>query len=296
MLAVAPPPPEEQQGDAVDGIEDAGGRFAADTAVVRRDTDRFDTACRPGWHVTAGAAPNGGYLMAIGARAMAERAERPDPVTLTAHFLAPPVIGPMEVHTELVREGGRHRTVAARIVQDGRECVRLLGTFADLSRADGPTRVLREPPPWPDVATLRSAPSDIDGVDVPEIFRRLEHRMPAATTGWVRGHPSGEGIHGGWCRWSDGATMDVLGLLFVADAYPPAVFDLGAATTWAPTIELTVHVRARPAPGWLATRFATRALTDGYFEEDGDLWDADGRLVALSRQLALSGRPRGSQG
>ena len=270
-------------------------RFASDTAVVRRDVDRFDTECRIGWRVIGGTAPNGGYLMAIGARAMAERAERPDPVTLTAHFLAPPELGPLEVVTEMVREGGRHRTVAARLVQDGRECVRLLGTFGDLARADGPTRVLCEPPPWPPVASLPDPKAGLGDFPTPEIFDRLDHRMPESTTGWTRGRPSGEGVHGGWCRWADGAAMDVFGLLFVADAYPPAVFDLGVAeVAWAPTIELTVQVRERPAPGWLATRFATRALTGGYFEEDGELWDEDGRLVAISRQLALSGRPRPS--
>ena len=266
-------------------------RFATDTAVVRRDTDRFDAECRIGWRVIGGTAPNGGYLAAIGGRAMAERAERPDPVTLTAHFLAPPALGPMEVVTEMVREGGRHRTVAARIVQDGRECVRLLGTFGDLARADGPSRVLREPPPWPPVDELPDPMTGLGDLPTPEIFQRLEHRMPPETTGWTRGAPSGEGINGGWCRWADGGDMDVFGVLFVADAYAPAVFDLGVAdVAWAPTIELTVQVRARPAPGWLATRFATRALTDGYFEEDGDIWDSTGRLVALSRQLALSGR------
>ncbi len=270
-------------------------RFDEDTAVDRHGEDLFGTECRVGWRVTDDAAPNGGYLMAIAARAMAMRAERPDPVTLTAHFLVPPAIGPMEVHTELVRAGGRHRTVAARIVQDGVEQVRLLGTFGDLTRAEGPTRVLRRTPDLPPVEDIRDAltAADAAGIDVPEIFRRLEHRMPASTTGWTRGRPSGEGVHGGWCRWPDADTFDTLGLLFIADAYPPAVFDLGAGPiTWAPTIELTVQVRARPAPGWLATRFATRALTDGYFEEDGEIWDSTGRLVALSRQLALIGRER----
>ena len=270
-------------------------RFATDSAVVRRDIDRFDAECHLGWRVIGGTAPNGGYLMAIGARAMAQRADRPDPVTLTAHFLAPPELGPLEVVTEMVREGGRHRTVSARLVQGGRECVRLLGTFGDLDRADGPTRVLREPPPWPPVTTLPDPVAGLGDFPTPEIFDRLDHRMPESTIGWTRGRPSGEGVHGGWCRWSDGAAMDVFGLLFVADAYPPAVFDLGVAeVAWAPTIELTVQVRERPAPGWLATRFSTRALTGGYFEEDGELWDEEGRLVAISRQLALSGRPRAS--
>ena len=267
-------------------------RFAADSAVERLDVDRFAAECRVGWRVFGDTAPNGGYLMAIAARAMAVRAERPDPVTITAHFLSPPGIGPVEILTEMVREGGRHRTVAARLVQDGIERVRLLGAFGDLDRADGPTRVLREPPVWPDVDTLPDTLAGLPEHALPEIFERLEHRMPPATLGWTRGAPSGDGVHGGYCRWPDTAAMDPFGLLFVADAYPPAVFDLGVSeVAWAPTIELTVQVRARPTPGWLSTRFTTRALTDGYFEEDGELWDASGRLVAISRQLALVGRP-----
>jgi len=54
------------------------------------------------------------------------------------------------------------------------------------------------------------------------------------------------------------------------------------------TIELTVHLRARPAPGWVAFRTSTRFLSAGYFEEDAELWDSAGVLVAQSRQLALA--------
>src|SRR5207249_1047345 len=72
----------------------------------------------------------------------------------------------------------------------------------------------------------------------------------------------------------------------------PAVFDMGvsagAIAAWVPTVELTVHVRGRPGPGWIAASFRTKFLCDGYFEEDGELWDSTGRLVALSRQLAVT--------
>jgi hypothetical protein len=60
---------------------------------------------------------------------------------------------------------------------------------------------------------------------------------------------------------------------------------------WAPTLELTVHVRAHPAPGWLRVRHQTRNLAGGMFEEDCEIWDSAGRLVCQSRQLALVPRP-----
>ena len=63
-----------------------------------------------------------------------------------------------------------------------------------------------------------------------------------------------------------------------------AVLEIGVAST---TVELTVHLRARPAPGWLAFRTLTRYLEGGYFDEDAEIWDSAGRLVAQSRQLAL---------
>jgi hypothetical protein len=71
---------------------------------------------------------------------------------------------------------------------------------------------------------------------------------------------------------------------------PPAVFD-AVEGGWVPTLELTVHVRARPAPGWLRCWFRTRFLIDGYLEEDGEIWDEQDNLVALSRQLARLNPP-----
>jgi hypothetical protein len=50
-----------------------------------------------------------------------------------------------------------------------------------------------------------------------------------------------------------------------------------------------MHVRARPAPGGLACRVSTNYLIDGYHEEDFEISDSTGRLVAQSRQLALLG-------
>jgi acyl-CoA thioesterase len=48
-----------------------------------------------------------------------------------------------------------------------------------------------------------------------------------------------------------------------------------------------VHVRFRPAPGWIRARLVSQDLQDGRMIEDGCLWDETGRLVARCRQLGL---------
>lgn len=272
-------------------------RFERDTAVERVGAGHYRGAVDPGWSVVEGGAPNGGYLMAIGARAMREDVAHPDPVSLTAHFLSVPEPGAVDVHVEVVRRGRRHSTVAARVMQGDQERVRLLGAFGDLGTAEGPTRVDREPPPLPPIDVCSDASAiDVEraragGYPIPPIVERLDRRSPDAVLRWAEGVPTGRGEMGGWTAWPDADVVDTLGLLVVADGYPPAVFNTGDSSLgWVPTVELTVQVRRRPAPGNLAAWFTTTAISDGYLEEDGEIWDADGHLVALSRQLALAAR------
>ena len=56
--------------------------------------------------------------------------------------------------------------------------------------------------------------------------------------------------------------------------------------TWAPTLELSAHIRALPVTGWLRVRVSTRNFAGGLLEEDAEVWDSADRLVAQSRQLA----------
>jgi hypothetical protein len=57
-------------------------------------------------------------------------------------------------------------------------------------------------------------------------------------------------------------------------------------------VELTWHMRAVPAPGPLAVETRCRHVGGGWFDEDAEVWDAAGRLVAQSRQIARVGRGR----
>jgi acyl-CoA thioesterase len=79
----------------------------------------------------------------------------------------------------------------------------------------------------------------------------------------------------------------------MTDAFPPAVFTRAAAPNPVPTVDLTIHFRTTlPMPGlepddFVLGHFTTRTVAEGFLEEDGELWTADGRLVAHSRQLAI---------
>jgi acyl-CoA thioesterase len=121
------------------------------------------------------------------------------------------------------------------------------------------------------------------GAAMPSIADRLDYRV-AELPGWVRGQPSGNPALEFWMRFKDGTDAGLTALPLLVDAAAPAVLELGAIST---TVQLTVHLRARPAPGWLACRTLTRNVSGGYHEEDFEIWDSAGTLVAQSRQLCL---------
>lgn len=264
--------------------------FDRDTALEDQGAGRYQTTVSPDWNV--GDKPNGGYLAALAAKAMGASSGQPDPLSVTVHFLRPPAPGPVTITVERIRGGRAHATLEARLEQDGTERLRALAVFGDLDKAEGPTAVSAQPPDLAPVEDCHPALSQLPtGVRVP-IVDRFDMRLDPRTTGWVDGRPSGRAEVGGWVRFADGRPFDLPSLLVVVDALPPAVFDLGFGG-WVPTLELTTHLRAHPAQGWLRVWIRTRVAMGGYLEEDAEVWDRTGTLVAMSRQLALvPARPR----
>lgn len=254
--------------------------FAAASAVRLLSPDRFGADIAPGWDIVGNA--NGGYLLAIAARAAAEAAGGRRPVSITGHFLAPGRPGPIQIDTEIERTGRRITTVRATMRDETRALLAVLGSFAAGESDPHPiTRIEAAPPDMP-------APEDCVPVEPTESF-------PPPFMGKVelRVHPedaamdSGVPRFRGWFRLRSGESIDHFGLLVAVDSFPPTIFAARMPVAWTPTLELTAHVRNVPEPGWLRCEFTTRFISGGYLEEDGEVWDASGRLVAQSRQLAL---------
>jgi acyl-CoA thioesterase len=256
--------------------------FDVDTQVEATAPGVFAATVTDRWNALTGS-PNGGYLLAIVLRTLSAVMPHPDPIVVSAFYLRPGAAGPAEVRTEIARSGRRVATGEASLFQDGKEAVRLVATFGDLSKADGRTLLLNQPPDLPPadqcVDPLASGP--IPGLTIVD---RFDYRMPEQP-GWAQGSPTGRPSMELWMRFSDGREPDLLALPLLVDAAAPAVLEIGE--TGSATIELTVHLRARPAPGWLACRMSTRHVIGGYHEEDFEIWDSKGNLVAQSRQLAL---------
>ena len=245
---------------------------------------RFTGQVHPAYNI--GNNPNGGYLLALAVAALQQaHPAQPDPLSVTVHYLRPGLSGqPCRIDTQLLRSGRALSTARATLVQDGSARLELLAAMGDLADAAPTPPLLALPMPQippPEACPGRSA--DAQGVGLP-ILDRLDIRL----------HPqqalagaAGQALVSGWIRLRDGRPPDALACLMFADAFPPAVFGLLGLVGWVPTVELTVHLRARPAPGWMLGQFWSHDLADGRVIEDGALWDSSGRLVLQSRQLAL---------
>ncbi|MEW1655273.1 thioesterase family protein [Streptomyces sp. NPDC093707] len=266
--------------------------FDRDTAVTRRAPGVYDAHLSAGWTIIN--AVNGGYLLALLGRALGDALPHPDPLTVTAHYLTASVPGPAVIRTELVRTGRTLSTGTATLVQfadDGTEVerIRVLATYGDLAALPDDVRTTAKPPALPPYEHCLGTESAPDGKPaIPgstAIAERLDLRLDPATLGWAVGAPSGNGQMRGWFGLADGRDPDPLSLLLTVDALPPTAFELGLRG-WVPTVELTCHVRCRPAPGPLRVAITTRNLAGGFLEEDAEVWDSADRLVAQSRQLA----------
>ncbi len=238
----------------------------------------------PAWNI--GDNPNGGYLVALALRRVFLPGD-PDlaPWSVTAHFLRPGIAGARyEVEAETVKDGKTATFVQARLVQEGSERVRVAGVLGTVTPGASAGRVIEAAPPAiPPPADCPPRSAGEQGVALP-ILDRLDIRIHPDQ---VRAGQAGDPVVSGWIRHRDGSPPDGVSLAVFADAFPPSVFGRFGAVGWVPTIELTVHVRRRPAPGWILGRFETRDLAGDRLIEDGTLWDESGAVVATSRQLGL---------
>jgi acyl-CoA thioesterase len=226
--------------------------------------------------------PNGGYLMALMASAMLQHSTKKSMAIITANYMARCSTSDALLSMENISVSSQFERLQARLMQDGKEKIRAWGTFVDENMACALNRCETAPPvmaPLNHCVTIPQMPGFT-------LFDQLDVRLDPACAGWMTGNRVDRSEQKGWIQFKDARPHDALSLLLMADAFPPPVYATQGLGAWVPTIELSVNIRQLPASEWLKCVFRTRFITCGLIEEDGQLWDETGALIAISRQIA----------
>ena len=260
--------------------------FDEQTAVERLDDGLFEAQLHEQWWVARG--PHGGYVASIILRALIEAL--PDsarhPRSFSVHYVAAPELGPLQIAVDVDRRGGSLTFMSARVTQGERPIARALGAFAE--GRDGIELTDAETPELPPKEQCFPLPKE--GPNLPAFIKNFDLYWGLGDAPFTG---SSRSLIGGWISLVEPRPCDALLAATYLDAWPPVVFPRLTAPMVAPTIDLTFHFR-RPLPldgshpgEAIGGVFRSSLTRDGFFDEEGELWSPDGRLLAQSRQLAL---------
>lgn len=255
--------------------------FDTDIQPVKCPENTFEVPLSGNW--TINGIPNGGYLMAVMANCMMQVCEKGSTPIVTAGFLSRCRPGTSRITVRPIAESRQFNRIEARLFQEGEEKIRAMGTFA--ARKDECFIERTESPP-PDIASVADA-IRIPSMEGYTLYDNVELKLDPDCIGWVNGSFSEQSEQKGWIRFHRERPADIPSVLLFSDAFPPAVLTSQGMVAWVPTVEMSVNIRRLPETPWVKGIFRTRFITCGLLEEDGELWDENGSLVAISRQIAV---------
>jgi acyl-CoA thioesterase len=251
-----------------------------DTALTEIKPFHYHLTVSGNWSISG--IPNGGYLLALLTNAMMRHSEKKSTPILTVNYLARTEPGEAQIFVEEISSSAQFNRLQARLIQNGKEKMRAMGTFAIETEE---CFIKRYEKLSPAISTLE------DCVAIPEmptytLYSRMDARLDPACAGWMQGRLAEKSEHKGWISFKDLRPYDVISVALVADAFPPPLFASLGLIAWVPTIELSVNIRNIPVTKWLKCIFRTNFINCGLLEADGEIWDEHGELIAISRQIA----------
>ena len=257
--------------------------FEQATAVSADGPGRWQAVLDPDWFGSL--APHGGHLAAQLLRAMQSEVADPELTarSLTVHFHAAGRPGPFTVQVSVERAGRNLTALSARATQDGVTLALALGVLG--RPRQGPELIGAKRRAIPAPEALRG-PSEHTQGQLPPVIAHYELR-------YAYGAPrsGGDPGTGGWVRPRVPLAPDDVLSTALSDTWMPSVYVAMAEPEATTTVELTVNFLASPtglAPdGFYQVGFRTPAAGEGYFREEGEIWGADGRLIARVSQLAV---------
>jgi acyl-CoA thioesterase len=254
--------------------------FDAAIAVTSDGPGRFEAQLHPDWDGPF--LPNGGILAAILLRAARTELGRPDlpPRTLSVHYPRPARHGAATVTAAVLREGRSSALVRVELHQDERLVCTALVTSTTARHS--PISLRKPAPRFPPLDSVEPGEPPAP----PPMMKRLDMRPSLGDAPFTS---SAEAMTGGWLGLrDDDRLVDAELITTFCDAWWPPIFATLDRLMAVPTLELTVHFRhTAPVEGPVFARFKTTTLHEGHYDETGELWAADGTLIAESGQIAM---------
>ena len=246
----------------------------------------------PDTNYFVGSTPHGGYLMAIMHKALTSILPHSTAISSSVQYLDRIDAKPFELEVETFKVSRGSSSGIVRLRQDDKVCTTFTGTCSDFEFMKGYDDLQK---PLPSIFAdkdkndyLEMNYDKISKGFTPSFIQQLECLIHPDHAWWNRETDGDSADNEARCSAfleMEGGKPDQFCLSFYSDILPPVVCNKYGPLGWIPTITLTTHIRQLPTTSQLYADFIATDINKGYFEQDCNIWDLNGNLVASSRQL-----------
>ena len=247
--------------------------------IVNPDTNYF-----------VGNTPHGGYLMAVMHKALTRILPHSTAISSSVQYLDRIDAKTFELEVETFKTSRGSSSGIVKLKQDDKICTTFTGTCSDFEFMKGYDGLQK---PLPNIFNesdkkdyIKMNYDKISKGFTPAFIQQLECLIHPDHAWWNR--DSNDKNNEARCSAfleMQGGIPDQFCLSFYSDILPPVVSNKYGPLGWIPTITLTTHIRQLPSTSELYADFRATDINKGYFEQDCNIWDLNGNLVASSRQL-----------
>ena len=238
-----------------------------------------------------GNTPHGGYLLALMNKAMTEVLPHPSAINSNIYYLDRTEPEPAELHVEVVRRSKGSSMGQVKLIQNNKITCLYSSICSDFQYMKGHSGLET---PMPKI--INSVQQDDFKVmnyenfklgSTPSFIQQLNMSVHPDHAWWDReiSRDAAEARCSAYLELQ-GGVADTFVLSYLADILPPVVQNKYGPLGWVPTLTLTCNIRQLPKTNLLFIDGIAKDISNGYFEQDCNIWDMSGNLVATSRQLA----------
>jgi acyl-CoA thioesterase len=238
-----------------------------------------------------GNTPHGGYLLALMNKAMTEVLPHPSAINSNIYYLDRTEPEPAELHIEILRTSRGSSMGQVKLIQNNKITCLYSSICSDFQYMKGHSGLET---PMPEI--INSVQQDDFKVmnyenfklgSTPSFIQQLNMSVHPDHAWWDR-EISTDAAEARCSAYLElqGGVADTFVLSYLADILPPVVQNKYGPLGWVPTLTLTCNIRQLPKTNLLFIDGIAKDISNGYFEQDCNIWDMSGNLVATSRQLA----------